>query len=346
MLVGLAQPVLLQAIIGSAMHFTAYQLGVETRKGHAVEVAKGSFMAVAFTMIAFLIGLIIIRAIPDLILANELIEEISNAISAALAATDPVAVSALMLFMSGHHSTKKLGVILETESLFNDPIALYLYMVALGHTEEAIEGIVWALAASAVIVVISALTLVFTKNRLVATVVRKLAVFAAMSMGVQVEAATITLGVVSGYAVGLFEAPYHHESHKNIDRWLFVFGTLVLILSILMSASILVKAWGAAPTSAIFGAIYMVIFRLLTRSLLYPFFRLSWRQLMVGGSGAIGVLSIAVSEFYMHQHYNAAGFLAGCAFASLIVFVPITVKWFVDYKNGSHAHLIEAGADS
>jgi NhaP-type Na+/H+ or K+/H+ antiporter len=323
----------MEMLVGGAMAFTAYQIGVDARKGHGADVRNGAILAVVGTIISFAIG---IPLAWFLLPKSE--AHLWPAISAALSATDPVAVSALMLVLArASHRAKKLGVVLETESLFNDPIALVIFLITLGDVTGAIDGLILGLELAAVIVALSYVALRW-RGRRFSTWVRVIATIVALLYGAQHHAALITLSVAANVVAGLLEAPYHHESHARIDATLFWSGTIALVFTVGAAFLILLPAALASLPIAITGGVYMVAVRLLARTFGIGFKFQTWLALAIGGSGAVGVVAIATARFMEDGHPIAAGLLAGAALTSLMVFIPPTVAIFrrmVDPGNGN-----------
>jgi NhaP-type Na+/H+ or K+/H+ antiporter len=313
----------MEILVGGAMAFTAYQVGVDARKGHGDDVRNGAILAVIGTIVSFALGIPLAWA---LLPKSE--SDLWPAISAALSATDPVAVSALMLVLArASHRAKKLGVVLETESLFNDPIALVIFLITLGDIKSAVDGLVLGLILAGVVVILSYVTLRW-RGRRAATWVRVIATFVAILYGAQHHAALITLSVTANVVAGLLEAPYHHESHARIDQTLFWSGTAALLVTVGAAFMILLPTAIENVPTAIIGGVYMVAVRLIARTFGFGLKFPTWRALSIGGSGAVGVVAIATAHFLEDGHGTAAALLAGAALTSLIVFIPPTVQIF------------------
>lgn len=319
----LLNSLIMECIVAMALLFTAYEIGLECRKSHRKEVGFGTVLAFVGTGISYLIGV----WIAPYILPQE-VKPLWSAISAALAATDPIAVTILMTALAKRSIlARRMGIVLETESLFNDPIGLFIFLLALGDASRALEGLQQALILACIIVAGSFIAQRFG-GRKTAVIVRVSLTVACMFYGSQHHAALITLSVVANFLCGLIEAPYHTESIAIIDRTLLFSNFAGLVLTVGAAAIILLPAALAYVPVALIGAGFIILVRVGARTIIVGLLNQVWRAGSVGGAVAVGVISIATAQFLEMNQPMAAAILAGAAIGSVLFFTPWTTIEF------------------
>jgi CPA1 family monovalent cation:H+ antiporter len=168
----------------------------------------GSMLGLAVGLVAFTavaVALVAAAIVPDLALS------VGFVLGAILASTDPVAVTALSRRL---HLPRRLGTLVQAESLFNDATSLVLFTVAV-HVVVTGGSVSWPsaigeffwLAGGGVLVGLGVAWLngmlrARTEDPLVETMIALLTPYAAFVIGQRVEASGVTAVVVAGLVVG------------------------------------------------------------------------------------------------------------------------------------------------
>lgn len=263
-------------------------------------------MAVGYPLIGLFLGVL---SVPYAVAA---------AANAAMSATDPVAVTILNIVMKGKmsHKAEQAGLIADVESLFNDAIALVAFVIAMGNaglSHGGSEEAVLAVGEAIVIGLLAAVLMVMLKR---APIFRFAVIFLAIGWSANVHAAPLTMAVVCGFAVGLFLA------ESKFDTWasyVGLFGVALYALVVLFGLA------GSLPVVAFWGGVYMIIFRILSRTLIIGLFIPQWRAVAFSGFPAVGVITIAAVTFAELGLASMAAFMAGAALTSVFVLAPLSV---------------------
>lgn len=321
------------ALIAFAMQFDSYELGVESRREHMGDVMLGLVLAVILPFATMAVTVFLIDLF-GMWLPLEIVKN-KYAIGAVLSATDPVFVSAMMVFQKNKetHAAKKMAIRLQTESLGNDPVALFLYQYQTGHINQATLSIVYAVLISVAIFIIVAIVLVKTKNRHLSTIVRLITFGIAMVIGSKLGAATISIAVIGGLLIGYLEAPYHHESHEKLEQTVFRVGLFVLIVSSALAFSPIASGFFISITTSIVAGLIILLQRVISRAGGIGLLKSGVREFCIGGAGAIGVPAIIVTEMMSKKEYLLANFIAGASVFSLIFFAVPTYILFSRYGH-------------
>lgn len=303
----------MEGLIGFSMMPTAHELGRALRKKYTGSVLLGMFLAVVGVEIAIFTGVFLIKWFLPAELSLHALPVV-----ALLAATDPVSNTAIQQMLKHvlSEAAKRLGIVLETESVFNDPYALVRFYMMLGATNIAVSGLITAsIIAAAVVILVLVSRKTMGSNA--GIVVRIVATLGGQFVGFYFHAALITLPVLSNFVIGWVEGEEDHAHDPYEVPGYVVLGTTIL--------AALVAVFTAAvryPANALAGAGFVVINRFVSRTLVVGAFFAPTRAYAVGGSPAIGVASIGVLHYQEHHEPQIAAFLAGASLGTLIVYGP------------------------
>ncbi len=316
----------LEAGVGIAMSFPATILAWKMFRGQFIPIAIGLILAFVGYYATFALG----KWMAAIIFPSALFL-VKDSIVAASAATDPVAVEALMKRLKGKTTTffEALALVLTTESLFNDPISLWQFGVSRDQKEVALHSMLLAGYGIALLALITILVLVLTKgNRRLSSSIRKVASVILILIGIPMHAALITIGVAGNFICGTIEgffSDHHHDHEDRLDSFGTVSSYIIVVVSFLLA---LMCASGSILYSFI-GAGFMTLFRVAPSGGI-GLLSSTVRAALFGRATAIGVITIGALTFYEVGAFEPSAVLAGAALVSILVFPFFTHREFTN----------------
>lgn len=313
---------LILAMLSIAIIPTASNVGQHLRLKPG-PVILGAVLAIVGVEVAMLIGNIFFDIIG---LTGEILH-LAKMWLAAVVATDPAGVSYVVGLLKKKLSelAKNVGMVLETESLLNDPYGLWKLALAMGLQESAMHELTASIIPIIGIVTVGALVAFFTRNTAIARSIHWVVAVILVIIGVQNHYALMTMAAVGTILAGFvveWITGHGEQEHPLFERFEENFSLGLLTIAALVCGSIIVfTAFTHMPQ--FLGIFAGIAVRLLPRSLGVGFFFPTWRTYTTGGSLAFGVICVATLLFGEFGFGSLSGFMAWTAIGTWMSLLDI-----------------------